>query len=536
MHINKLCINHEPFFVCYFFIKEIQADLKKNLALFSEIQACMNEIESQFVPDAYNAGQFQGLLKKVTDLRFEHDDLVALTQTKHADSNTMHECGLKYSQLKSNFDKWIQSMEVKIHAFEPIAIDVEIVEGQYEQLQTAINEYEQKASDLDELNGCANAYLTLASAGTRHYQVQPATVKLNIVSKLKRRNSSTSSRHSSTENLSATSDSSLNNFTADLEYDLKKTHELHEWIGERLDDRKKDLLHTLDQMKSYLQDLHTIDNRLNQLETNLIGMFNLDEQVKLNSDLTTVEVKMPLEHSLISQTAAEFRQMDAELSKFNLDIEAIKVKGKQFIYDRLTNDTCGVEDVKRQLKELNDKYCQLNSVHASFKDKLEQFCSNFNSYKQNYEVLTHNLEQKQQMLNIMRVGAAMDGKNLEKLNISSDLHLIETQIKQIELLKSDLVKQDSGTLDVLNRNGEYLLETGLNSSEYDQISSQLKKLNNDYDTLSYQLNTTLNFKHKLRELSAAFTNQRQKFYERYIYQLYIYCTKLICLYPGKNNI
>jgi hypothetical protein len=405
--------------------------------------------------------------------------------------------------------------------FEPIAIDVEIVESQYEELQTAINEYEQKTPDLDELNSFANLYISKVSLTNTNNQFiqsnsQQQQPKLNIVTKIKRRNSSNSRlATSSTENLSV-NESALSSFNADLEYELKKTNDLHEWIGERLDDRKKDLLNTLDQMKSYLQDLHAIDNRLNQLETNLIKMFNLSEQVKLTNDLTTIEFKLPLEQNLVNKISHEFKQMDSEFNKFNMDIEAIKAKGKQFIYDRLTNDTTGVEDVKRQLKELNDKYCQLNSAHAAFKEKLDQFVNNFNSYEQNHKQLTHNLEQKQQMLNIMNVSMGLDANKANKLNVNSDLHLIDTQIKQIDLLKNDLVKQDAISLDVLNRNGEFLLDNGLESNQHEKITDELKKTNSDYDTLSQQLNATLNFKHKLRELSSAFVNQRQKFYDRYV--------------------
>lgn len=298
----------------------------------------------------------------------------------------------------------------------------------------------------------------------------------------------------------------------ELEHGLKKTNELHEWIGERLDDRKRDLLTTLDQMKSYLQDLHAVDNRLNQLESSLVKMFNLSEH-RSGGDLSTsaVNFKLPLEQALIARTNQEFRHTDAEFSKLSVDIEAIKTKGKQFICDRLTNDTTGVEDVKRQLKELNDKYCQLNSAHAAFKDKLEQFLGNLASYDQHVKQLTHSLEQKQQMLNIMSLGSGSDD---DKLNVTSDLHLIDTQIRQVELLKSDLVKQDASSLDVLNRSGEYLLENGLEETKpYESVSDELKRINSDYDTLSHQLNATLSFKRKLRELSAAFSNQRQKFYE-----------------------
>ena len=190
------------------FAEQVQHELNQNKKLFSETQTLLNEIESQFVPETFTAFSHQGLVTKLANIQCEHDDLIALVQEKLADFRSLYDLGLKYTQAKGNIDQWIQSMEAKIHSFEPIAIDVEIVEAQYEELQTALNEYELKTPDLSELNECANLYASKVSLATsKNIQPQP-TVKLNIVSKLKRRNSSNTRINSgSSENLAKMSES-----------------------------------------------------------------------------------------------------------------------------------------------------------------------------------------------------------------------------------------------------------------------------------------------------------------------------------------
>ena len=505
------------------FIQSIQAEIKQNESsiLDGVLKPCLAKIESNYVPSLYSKELYQSLELDLNELQLNIDQLLSYTDIKLKELDAMHGCATKYSDSKSSFETWLQTIELKIHSFEPIAIDMEIVENQYEQLQAALSEHEAKSKELDELNRLADQYLT---SMTKHQkQDNSFSGRLNITSRRKRR-SSNYSADGSMENLSSSFESSIKNnaftsssnnvnfgsYEADLEHELRKINELYEWIGERLDERKRDLVNSLELMKSYLQDLNAINTRLGKFESNLAKLFSLSP-----ASLSETDLKLPLQYALISKMNIEFKQMENELNKFNLDIESVKAKGKQFIFDRLTNDTIGIEDVKRQLKDLNDKYSSLNSTYAEFKDKLEQFSANFNSYKQNYDTLTHNLGQKRQMLDIMNMGTTVDLKNPNKLTVNSDLHLIDSQVKQIELLKSDLVKQDSLLIDSLNRTGEYLIESSLQpSNEFDQLNKQLEKINNEYDLLANQFNSILEFKHKLKDSSSTFSKQRQQFYDR----------------------
>ena len=506
---------------CIQLIGEIKAGLvdTEQTLLEQILQPCLREIENSFVPDLFGQDQFRQLDQDLNDLKHDYNHLINLSQAKMNELATMSEMAVKYAQLKGDFEKWLQSIELKIHMFEPIAIDIEIVEKQYDQLQAAINEYDVKSSDLNNLNQQAQQYLALMSKYKQlqtvgDKQQQPVT-KMNSFLKRKQLLRTNSSRYNSAENLNSESEDLVNlgsGYDTELEHESRKMNELYEWIGERLEERKKDLLFSLDQMKSYLQDLHSLDNRLNQFEMDLVKLFQIE---KLTQDLTTIEIKLPLDLAKINQINAQFKQMDSDLNKFQLDIESVKSKGKQFIFDRLTNDTTGIEDVKRQLKELNDKYCHLNSSHASFKDKLDQYVSNFGSYHQNHDQLKHNLEQKQQLLNIMIMGSTIQNSVTNKISINSDLNLIDTQIKQVDLLKNDLVKQDSNLLDILNRNGEYLIEFSLkNSADFDNLTNELEKINNQYDYLSNQFNETLDYKYKLKDLCSLFSSHREKFYDK----------------------
>lgn len=276
--------------------------------------------------------------------------------------------------------------------------------------------------------------------------------------------------------------------TTEIEIEYRKLTELYEWLGARLNERKTELTNSLGQMKSYLTDLHAIDNRLSQLETDL------------NTQYTSPPSKLfPLDRNSLESVRDDFKRIDADLTRLGADLEVIRVKGRPIMLDESKS---GASEVKRQLNSLSDRFTKLNSQNELVKVKLDKFAGALGSFESSYGNLGHSLAQKQEMLDVMAA---------EKVNLNSDLALIEVQLKQMELMRSDLNKSDSPLLSQVNQNGELLFALARADDDHERLNTQLTKINTDFNLLSNQLNSVIEFKQNMQTLSAELSTQRASF-------------------------
>jgi len=121
------------------------------------------------------------------------------------------------------------------------------------------------------------------------------------------------------------------------------------------------------------------------------------------------ELKLPLNRIELMKNVNDMKQLDTDINMLNVDLKLVKKKGKQLILDRTsTNDTVGLDFVRQELTDLNEKFLNLSQLHLDLKEKLSTFLFNFNVFEQNFFNLDHNLEQKSQMLNILSMGSAAE--------------------------------------------------------------------------------------------------------------------------------
>lgn len=394
-------------------VEDLKSDIEENEenCLNKILKPLLKQIETQFAGEI----NLEKLETNLEELKIDLNKLILSCVQKLKELEELKQELENYSNLKQKIDIWLNTMEANICNFEPIGMEIEFVEKQYEQLDNLLKDYENKSLDLKEFN----------------------------------------------------------KFKIKAETDFVKVNESYQWIGQRLEERKRELGYCLDQMKDYLQELNNLNLKLQKFEANL------------NKNL---DLKLSIQKSEVLSLNNEFKKLEPELNQFNLDMESVKLKGKHFVYN------------SNELKDLNQKYSFLNSSYSECKQKIDQYLNNLNQFESIYSNLKHSLEQKEQMLSIMSLG------------VNSDVHLIETVIKQIELLRNDLTKKDYSLLEELNKHGEYLLEFAREGKE--DLNEKLKNLNSTYDLLSNQFNSTLEFKYKLRDLSAQFAAKRQNFYDQ----------------------
>jgi hypothetical protein len=70
----------------------------------------------------------------------------------------------KYIDSKVKSEKWLKEMEIKVHNFEPLAIDIEVIEGQYNELESLLELYKVDGKTLmEKFNDYGVKYLTYLS-------------------------------------------------------------------------------------------------------------------------------------------------------------------------------------------------------------------------------------------------------------------------------------------------------------------------------------------------------------------------------------
>ena len=157
-----------------------------------------------------------------------------------------------------------------------------------------------------------------------------------------------------------------------------KLNELYAHIGECLDERTHDVLGCLDKMKCYLKDLHRLDSLLNAYDLKFNKIFTYS-----TNDMNEVNCLngFPMSRTILTHIINSVKKLGTDINSLSNEIEKFKVKSKQFIFDRITNDQMGIEDSKKQLKELVDKYTNLNNTFLDRKEKCDLHFGNLEAYE-----------------------------------------------------------------------------------------------------------------------------------------------------------
>lgn len=452
------------------------------------LSSALSDAKYKFWPDVLTDDKLKSVQHSITELENNLNQLAESAQMKMNDLQNIHDYSTKHRTLKDRFEAYLQQTEESIFKFEPIAVDVELIEGQCNQLEDIISDYENKSHDLDELNSFTNLYISLiAKINT---QKHPNSLESDESSSSSLENINSSLETSSSSSLLSLG-ASASKLEADLSQELVRMNQTYEWTGERLDERKKDLSESLEAMKTYLQDIHQAEFRLSEFEKTLKKLFainDLDSEVKLTTSVSALK----------KLTNDSVRLM--EKNQFHSDVELSKLKGKQHLFDRLTNDTAGVNEVKKQYLDLEDKFKTINEAHQGLNNEIEQFTLNLTVYQNKYSTLQADLESKQSQISELQgdLTQSVIPLNIEQVTVETDIKKLSKMLKDLE--------SDRALLDEINQIGETLLK---NATDQSELTDQLRVINSDFDLISNSLEDSAMFKSSLldssRELMASHT-------------------------------
>lgn len=256
---------------------------------------------------------------------------------------------------------------------------------------------------------------------------------------------------------------------SEIEVEFRRLADLYEWLGARLNERKTELTNSLGQMKSYLTDLHALDNRLSTLETDL------------NVHFTSPNKLFPLARDSLESVNAELKRIDSDLVRLGADLETIRVKGRQIMLDESKS---GASEVKRQLGSLNDRLAKLNGQNDLVKNKMEKFVSAVGAFETSYAQLEASLNEKRREIDSQEKSCA----SIEQ----TDAKQLESQMAQLD---SMLSKPDEKLLGEVNQSGELLFALGRADQDHERLKSQLTKINTDFNLMGNKINSLRDHKH-----------------------------------------
>lgn len=355
-----------------------------------------------------------------------------------------------FESLKDQVLQWLSQFEKRTNALAPVAIDLEIVKRQTDELKPMMKEYRDYAVTVDRVNDLGSQYDALIRPDSPNR-------KRNVYSPIKRstvspyrsdaRSPSPTKGTPSASPLSPTSSgfgsrrSSQEGFhisdLSPIQQQLMEINNRYSMLGVRLTDRQNELESIKDEIRRHQESLKTLSNFLDKIQrqvpTNVIG--SKDDAEKCTKQSRRVLEEMYEKQSLLDSTRTQVR----DLLKRKPDAqggETLRVE---------------LEGVVERWKNLSD-LCKDRIGHS---EKLRDFLDthdNLNSW----------LNSKEKMLTVLGP-------------ISSDPRMVQSQIQQVQVLREEFRGQQP-QLTHLQDVGRSLLDHLRESSPEGQAVSQ--KLNN----------------------------------------------------------
>ena len=404
-------------------MNEIRLELNQiDLEIEGTLKPMLSQAETQLIPE------FSNELEKIID---EFNDLINFSQnlnssygSKFADLNKMQELANLHSSQRTSLEESLRLLEIRVVKLE--SLDLEAIQRHSNELELLIDQHRARASDLDQFNQTIGTYLEFIN----EMQLKPKH-KVNGFLKTNQRDEE--------ENSNSFLDLGIQ---TEIEQEGVKMSRMYEWIGERLNERRKELTRSIEESREFINNLNNLEDKIDE-----------SEFIK--------ETKFPIREEILSQVNVNNERVLEELNDFHGEAEWLKVKSKQL----------GLNDlgVEARFKNLVDKINRIKSECLTVKDNVQKFTAQIHSYEKLFAKL-------ERILVVYK----------ERLGSSVDL------TEALEEMENELISQDFPLLAELNSNAEILVEASIPNSDQEEFRDQLNRLNNQYNILADQLKVNIN--------------------------------------------
>nr|CAD7258245.1 unnamed protein product [Timema shepardi] len=366
---------------------------------------------------------------KIKALEGQWKDLNSLLEEKQRLSKTRSEQLFAYEKLRDSVLNWLNTTESRVSRLEPVAVEIDTLKQQTEQLKPLNKEYRDYGSTIDKVNDLGNQYDSLLrgeraeSPPRRRSSAYSPTKRTSVTASPLRRQSQDAGSPSPTKPggfsvQSPVSPGGSSGFSSrrssqdgfhleelsPVQQQLTEINNRYSLLGVRLSDRQSELDLIREEVKKHLDNLRTLGNFLDKVNRNLPK--ETVPQSKEEAGKTSKQIKGVLEEMYEKQSLLDSTKVQVT--------DLLKRKpgalGADTLHDELT-------DVTSRWKSLNDR-C---------KDRIK-FMEDLKDFHDTHDHLSNWLSAKDRMMTVLGP-------------ISSDSRMVQSQVQQVQVLREEFRSQ-----------------------------------------------------------------------------------------------
>ncbi|XP_015906702.2 microtubule-actin cross-linking factor 1, isoforms 1/2/3/4 isoform X2 [Parasteatoda tepidariorum] len=371
-----------------------------------------------------------------------------------------------YEALRAKILEWLTSMEFKVDALEPVALDKEVLRRQSLEIKTLSKEYADYSTTIDKVNDLGNSYdAMLKGESPRHYSGSPrksaSPTRMSppkhrrspdygspsgrgIQSPLSSISSGFGSSRSSADNLGGIED------LTPIQQQLAEINHRYSLIGIKLSDRSQEINSFSDEVKVYLDSLK-----------NLLSFVQSKER-------QMPKEPMPVHRDQAAKQLQALKAIQDDMLERQLEFDRLKSQTEDLARRKPT--TPGIDNLQMQMSDLAQRW---NELLATLKDKTS-FLQDLKDFQDSQEAMNTWLGQKEKMFQVLGP-------------IASDPRMVTSQIQQVQVLRDEFTSQEP----ILNKSREcghaILDHLDVNSPAAKKIREQLQNTNLRWDDLMNKL-------------------------------------------------
>jgi len=359
-----------------------------------------------------------------------------------------------FEAMKEQVTSWLSKMEYKIDHLSPIAVDLEILKQQMEELKPISQEYVGFSKNIEKFNEIALQYDALlrgslenGAPGSRRQSVSPRKSSMTPNGSARR----SSSQISKIAGQGPRRDSSMPSFQEQtpIQSLVADVNTRYDEIGIRLSTRERDLTNMREEIKVHLDNLKQIGAFLEKQEKNL-------PKESIPSDKKESDKQIRLIKSVLDQLYENQPLLDET-----------KVAIKDVL--KRSPDAPGADQLDAKLNEVVVRWKTLQDKCKAKIDLLDEL----KEFHDIHDSLNNWLNSKGRLMNVLGP-------------IPSDPRLVQNQLTQVAVMREEF-SEKLPQKNKFNTIGEDLLAFAGSSADMKNVNGKLENINNKWNDLLGQL-------------------------------------------------
>ncbi|XP_072387789.1 microtubule-actin cross-linking factor 1 isoform X30 [Diabrotica undecimpunctata] len=390
-----------------------------------------------------------------------------------------------YEALRQKVNDWLSKMETKVSRLEAVAVHLETLKKQNEELKPISKDYRDFGSTIDKINDVGSAYDSLVRGD------RPESPSRRKGYSPGKRTPIDGRSPSPSKGLSPLSPSGSSGFSSRrssqdgfhleelsiIQQQLSEINNRYSLLGVKITDRQNEIDTVREEVKKQLENLKTLTTFLDKIQRQLpkdVVPSSKDEADKLNKQLKQILEEMYEKQSLLDSTKTQIKDL-------------LRRKPSAIGADNLNGE---LEDVVSHWKSLNDH----------LKNKIK-FMEDMKDFLDTHDSLASWLSAKERMLTVLGP-------------ISSDSRMVQSQVQQVQVLREEFRTQQPQLQHLIEVGDNVLNHLEPKSSEHQKVNNKLaavqqkwadllSKLEERADSLGAAADTSREFDAQLTRLRDA---------------------------------